>query len=108
MQICRRDTLLGVAAFVGIEVKALLVGQSVEPALRDAMFRFLAERSVISEVLNLITLQNGADVVVAVKARMTERASAPAMIEAINRCERELREAFPQVRWLFFEPDVAK
>jgi divalent metal cation (Fe/Co/Zn/Cd) transporter len=98
--------LLGVAAFVGIEVKALLVGQSVEPALRDAMFRFLAERSEISEVLDLITLQNGADVVVAVKARMTERASAPAMIEAINRCERELREAFPQVRWLFFEPDV--
>ncbi|MEO8656103.1 MAG: cation diffusion facilitator family transporter [Ramlibacter sp.] len=98
--------LLGVAVFVGIEIKALLVGQSVEPALRDAMFRFLADRSEISEVLNLITLQNGADVVDAVKARMTERASAPAMIEAINRCELELREAFPQVRWLFFEPDV--
>jgi hypothetical protein len=30
------------------------------------------------------------------------------MVEAINRCERALREAFPQVRWLFFEPDVEK
>lgn len=27
---------------------------------------------------------------------------------AINRCERELRAAFAQVRWLFFEPDVEK
>jgi len=51
-------------------------------------------------------LQNGADVVVAVKARMTESVSAPTMVAAINRCERALRAAFPQVRWLFFEPDV--
>ena len=59
-------------------------------------------------MLNLITLQNGADVVVAVKARMTERVSAPALVAAINRCERALRAAFPQVRWLFFEPDTEK
>ena len=32
----------------------------------------------------------------------------PALVEAINRCERALRAAFPQVRWLFFEPDTEK
>ncbi len=100
--------LLVVAVFVGIEVKALLVGQSAEPILREEIRRFLMEREEIDEVLNLITLQNGADVVIAVKARMTESVSAPLLIEAINRCERELRAAFPQVRWLFFEPDVEK
>lgn len=62
----------------------------------------------IIEVLNLITLQNGVDVVVAVKARMTEIDSVPALIAAINRCERALRAAFPQVHWLFFEPDTKK
>ena len=70
--------------------------------------RFLIDRKEISEVLNLITMQYGADVIVAVKARMTENVSAPSMIKAINRCERALREAFPQVRWLFFEPGVEK
>jgi len=30
------------------------------------------------------------------------------MLKAINRCEHALRTAFPQVRWLFFEPDVEK
>lgn len=45
--------------------------------------------------------------VVAVKARLTGRESAPALIDAINRCESALRAAFPEVRWLFFEPDVA-
>ncbi len=100
--------LLVVAVFVGIEVKALLVGQSADPALQDEILRFLMAQEEIAEVLNLITLQNGADVIVAVKARMTEGVSAPAMIDAINRCERALRAAFPQVRWLFFEPDVEK
>jgi cation diffusion facilitator family transporter len=100
--------LLVVAVFVGIEVKALLVGQSADPVLQAEIGRFLMAREEIAEVLNLITLQNGPDVVVAVKARMTERASAPALVEAINRCERALRAAFPQVRWLFFEPDTEK
>ncbi|MCJ7838496.1 MAG: cation diffusion facilitator family transporter [Burkholderiales bacterium] len=100
--------LLVVAVFVGIEVKALLVGQSADPALQEEICRFLMAREEIAEVLNLITLQNGADVVVAVKARMTERNSAPVLIAAINRCERTLRAAFPQVRWLFFEPDTEK
>lgn len=98
--------LLIVAVCVGIEVKALLVGQSAEPALQEEVRRFLMTRGEVTEVLNLIMLQNGADVIVAVKVRMTERVSAPALIEAINRCERALRAAFPQVRWLFFEPDT--
>jgi cation diffusion facilitator family transporter len=97
--------LLVVAAFVGLEVTALLVGQSADPALRKAMLRFLEERQEIAEVYNLITLQNGDDVVVAIKARMTETVSASALIDSINRCERALRVAFPEVRWLFFEPD---
>ena len=100
--------LLTVAVLVGIEVKALLVGQSADPALQEDIHRFLTTREEVAEVLNLITLQNGADVVVAVKARMTERVSAPALVAAINRCERALRAAFPQVRWLFFEPDTEK
>jgi len=61
--------LLVVAVFVGIEVKALLVGQSADPAMREEIRRFLVAREEVAEVLNLITLQNGADVVVAVKAR---------------------------------------
>ncbi len=99
--------LLVVAVFVGLEVTALLVGQSADPALREAIHRFLVEREEIAEVFNLITLQNGDDVVVAIKARMHETVSAQQLIEAINRCELALRVAFPEVRWLFFEPDSA-
>ena len=29
------------------------------------------------------------------------------LIEAINRVEASLHAAFPQVRWIFFEPDLS-
>ena len=28
------------------------------------------------------------------------------LVEAINRCEAAVRAEFPEVQWLFFEPDV--
>lgn len=99
--------LLVVAVGVGVETKSLLVGQSADPALQLEIARFLSARGEIAEVLNLITLQHGAYVVIAVKARMAERDAAPVLIAAINDCERALRLAFPQVHWIFFEPDVA-
>ena len=98
--------LLVVALFIGVEVKALLVGQSADLELREGLQGFLGERPEIAEVLNLITLQNGEYVVVAVKARMRESGSATALVAAINGCEAAVRAAFPEVRWLFFEPDV--
>jgi len=41
-----------------------------------------------------------------VKARMRPQGSDAALVEAINRVERGLRAAFPQLRWVFFEPDL--
>lgn len=98
--------LIVVAVFVAVQVQALLVGKSAEPELREAIEAFLAGRDEIRTVLNCITLQLGADVMLAVKARMVETASADAMIAKINAVERDLKQQFPEVRWSFFEPDV--
>ncbi len=99
--------LLVVIAFViGIEVKALLIGQSIEPEQRVQMLAFLQNRDEIDQVFNLLTLQLGKDVMVAVKAKMVKMDSADSLVKAINRCEVALKEVFPQVLWLFFEPDI--
>ena len=98
--------LVLVAFFVGIEVKALLIGQGVEPRTRESMLNFLEQRPEIEQVFSLLTLQMGNDVMVAVKARMQEKNSAAALITAINDCEAAFRETFPQTMWLFFEPDT--
>ncbi len=99
--------LIVVAVLVAIEVKALLIGQGVEPRRRELLLSFLENRPEIAQVLNLITLQMGPDVMVAVKAQMTHTADNPTLIEAINTVERDMKAAFGDVRWSFFEPDNA-
>jgi cation diffusion facilitator family transporter len=98
--------LVGVALSVGNEVKNLLIGQSTSEETRRAIHEFLSEREEINRVLNVITLQMGPDIMVAVKAEMKECASCELQIDAINACESALKEKFPGIRWSFFEPDA--
>jgi cation diffusion facilitator family transporter len=99
--------LVLIAIGIGVEVKGLLIGQSVEPEVKCAIYDLLASREEVEKVLNLITLQLGNDVMVAVKAKMNEFATPAEMVTAINRCEVAIKEALPQIKWVFFEPDVA-
>ena len=99
--------LIVVAVLVAIEVKALLIGQGVEPRRRDELMHFLQARAEVAEVLNLITVQMGPDVMVAVKARMQPGADNRALIEAINTVEAAMKAEFSEIRWSFFEPDFA-
>jgi cation diffusion facilitator family transporter len=98
--------LLIVAVLLANEVKALLIGQGVEPRRRAELLSFLNDRSEVAEVLNLITLQMGPDVMVAVKARMMPATSDRDLIDAINTVERAMKNQFDDVRWSFFEPDI--
>ena len=98
--------LVVVAILVGVEIKALLIGQSVEPRVLDRMREHLAAHDEVEAVYNVVTQQLGRDVMVAVKAKMRPAATAHALVDAINRVEKSFRGAFPQVQWLFFEPDV--
>ncbi|HET6603612.1 MAG TPA: cation diffusion facilitator family transporter [Xanthomonadaceae bacterium] len=99
--------LIVVAVFVAIEVKAMLIGQGVEPRVKARMLEFLEGRPELRRVFNLLTLQLGDDVMVAIKAEMDRDQSTLGVVESINAVEAELRVQFPQVRWCFFEPDVA-
>ena len=97
--------LIVVAIGIGIEIKALLIGQSADPGVVAKIREFLAGRGEIEQVYRLITLQLGTSLMVAVKAKMRAR-TARELVDAINRVEAALRAEFPEIQWLFFEPDV--
>lgn len=97
--------LIVVAVFVAVEIKAMLIGQSMDPLRERELRAFLDARPEIARVMNLITVQLGNDAMVSVQARMSEMRDACTMIAAINTVEREMKAAFPEVRWSFFEPD---
>jgi divalent metal cation (Fe/Co/Zn/Cd) transporter len=98
--------LIVVAVFVAIEVMAMLIGQSVDPAIQARMRKFLDDRPEIGNVISLITLQLGKDMLVSVQAEMSEEQSARSLALQINEVERALKREFPDVRWSFFEPDI--
>ncbi len=97
--------LLVIAALVGREVKALLIGQGVEPIEKARMLEYLEKTPEIEHVFNLLTLQLGDDVMVAIKAQFRPQSSDIALIDAINRAEAGFKKRFPNVVWCFCEPD---
>ena len=100
--------LMIIAVMVLIEVKGLIVGESVSPEQRVAIQRFTAAQPEVAEVLNVITLAWGSMIVIAVKARMTgaEQISGAELVRRINAVEERMQAEYPQARWVFFEPDV--
>ena len=98
--------LIVVAIGIGIEIKALLIGQSAEPETEARLREFLLRQDGVEKVYRLITLQLGATLMVSVKARV-RGGTAQELVAAINRAEAALRAEFPEIQWLFFEPDFA-
>ncbi|HYN13983.1 MAG TPA: cation diffusion facilitator family transporter [Burkholderiales bacterium] len=98
--------LIIVAAGIAIEIKGLLIGQSAEPETEARMRDFLQKQENIEKVFRVLTLQLGTSLMVAVKARITAKTTAE-LVAAINRAEAALRVEFPEIQWLFFEPDIA-
>jgi len=98
--------LVVVAAAVARETKALLIGQGVEGHVRVEMLEYLGSEQAIEKVLDLLTLHMGGDVMVAVKAKMRPQGNLDTLVDEINRIEASFKDRFPQVQWIFFEPDV--
>ncbi len=98
--------LVIISFFLAVKVKSLLIGQSSDDETCNSIKTFLEARPEIKTVLNLITLQLGPRIMVAVKAKMTEVESVEQLIININTCESELKKENPAIQWVFFEPDI--
>lgn len=98
--------LIVVAIGIAVEIKGLLIGQSADPEVEARLRSFLESQAHVEKIYRILTLQLGTSLMVSVKAAM-KGASAREVVSAINRTEAALRAEFPEVQWLFFEPDVA-
>lgn len=100
--------LIIISIFLAVKVKNLLIGQSADDETRSEIQIFLESRTEIEKILNLITLQLGPDIMVAVKAKMRKVNSTEELADRINACESDLRKKNPDIHWVFFEPDIEK
>lgn len=99
--------LVGVAVFLAVEVKSLLVGEAADPGIATAARELAVADPRIEKVINCITMQQGpGEVLVAIKVKCEPRLSAPDVSAMINEFESRLRGRCPEVRWLYVEPDL--
>jgi cation diffusion facilitator family transporter len=98
--------LILVAVFIARRIQALLIGKSAEPDLRRRIDELISADPAIEELLNTITLQMGARIVLAAKVRMHSGLTIDEAVHHLNELERRIKAAHPEVGWCFVEPDV--
>lgn len=101
--------LVGVAIFLAREVHSLLLGEAGDPVI-EAHVRRLADESPDCEgVIHYRSVQQGAgEVLVAVKIAFKADSTLERVARTIDDLEAKVREAHPDVRYLFVEPDVRR
>lgn len=97
--------LILVSFFLAVKVKSLLIGQSADDDTRLQIRKVLEARKEIDSILNMITLQLGHQIMVAIKAKMAKTDTVDQLIKNINTCESELKKEISAIEWVFFEPD---
>lgn len=100
--------LIAIALMITLEIKSLIIGESADEVFKKQLRSFFAERYPNTEVLNLITQHHGPDIVLALKVQFRRwPATARALVDQVNMIEKAIRQQFPSVRFIFFEPDIS-
>jgi cation diffusion facilitator family transporter len=99
--------LLVIAVFLALEMSSMLVGESAMPEQTAAIRAALLAEPLVESVIHLRTLHTGPDeVLVAAKIAVDHDDTAAAVAAAIDGAERRIREAVPEARWIYLEPDL--
>ncbi len=97
--------LIAVATFLFLEIKALMIGQSVDPvvrrSLREHIFNHCEE---IEHTYDCTTLQMGKEAVLLLRVRLKEKEDAKKVFEDIDAIEKSISQKFPQFTTIFVEP----
>ncbi|WP_214368605.1 cation diffusion facilitator family transporter [Pseudonocardia sp. H11422] len=103
-------TLLGVIAIILIiEMKSLLIGEGVTPPVLAKIAGELEADPRVQRVIHIRTQYLGPEeLLVAAKLALTPGLSIEEVAQAIDGAERRVREAVPDARVIYLEPDLER
>ena len=97
--------LIAVAIFLFLEIKALMIGQSVDPLVRRALREHIFHNcEQIEHTYECTTLQMGKEAVLLLRVRLVETEDAKVIIDSISEIEKSISSKFPQFTTIFIEP----
>ena len=100
--------LLGVIAIILIvEMKSLLIGEGATPPVLSTIVRKLEEGEHVERVIHIKTQYLGPEeLLVAAKIALAPGLPVEAVARAIDEAEARVREAVPEARVIYLEPDL--
>lgn len=100
--------LLGaISIFLGLEVRSLLIGESADPLVEEAIRVAVLESDHIRRVIYLMTMHLGpTDLLVAIKVAFDGDLAFSTVADEIDLAEVRLRAVVPFARLVFVEPDI--
>jgi cation diffusion facilitator family transporter len=91
------------------ETKGLLIGEAAHPHVRESILRIARDDRDLSCANGVLTVQMGpSQVVAALSAEFHDRLNATEIEECVNRIERAIRQAHPEITLLFVKPQSAE
>ena len=100
--------LVLIAAFLAVEMKSLLVGESATPEHQQAILEALTAPDAVQRVIHSKTMHLGPEeLLVAAKLAVAATERADEVAAAIDEAERRARDAVPELTLvMYLEPDV--
>jgi cation diffusion facilitator family transporter len=99
--------LIAVAIFLAVEVKSLLIGESADESIHLKVEEMSIKHPDIIDLINCKAIQQGpGEVIVCAKILVKKDMTSQQISLFINTFEAELREAHPDIKWLYIEPDL--
>jgi cation diffusion facilitator family transporter len=99
--------LTGIAIILAIEMKSLLLGETAEPEVQQAIREGIEREPSVERLIHLRTQHLGPDdLLVGAKVAFAEGLSVRELAEAVNRVEANVRSVVPEARVMYIEPDV--
>ncbi|MEL7532529.1 MAG: cation diffusion facilitator family transporter [Bacteroidota bacterium] len=96
--------LAGIAIFLTIETKALLIGEAAFPEVRESIAEIVDGDDAVNNINPPMTMHMGPDdILLALDVEFKDELSADDIEAAIQRIEKALKEKHPQIKRIFIE-----
>jgi cation diffusion facilitator family transporter len=96
--------LCGVASFLAFESKGLLIGEGVDPETKASITRFVEDDPDVDRLVRALSMHFGpSDVLLTLEITFRPDLSAAQAAAAVDRMDKAIRAAHPEVRHLFVE-----
>jgi cation diffusion facilitator family transporter len=101
--------LCAVAAFLAVEMKGLLIGESATPQMEEAIVGAIRDAPRVRRIIHLRTEHLGPDeVLLAAKVEFDHELSVAELAATIDATEALVRARVPEARIIYIEPDIVR